>query len=187
MDTRIRPLETNGLWPGDKPVSWQVAVTEERNRQATEIHNTLVPDLAGILLHLEAAKEATESRPHELPRCTGSRKDNCLFFEPSKFRTSRNQELPSRYPLMLSTFCMSEAVGTATAKARFERFQFMNRHQSISADARSVKRTGRAGSWTKWPVQIRVSRWQYERFVPLVTRVRARVSGGELFQIVSGS
>ena len=60
-------------------------MTEERNRQATEIHNMLVPDLAGILLHLEAAKGATESRPHELLRCTGSRKSNCLFFELSKF------------------------------------------------------------------------------------------------------
>ena len=119
MDTRFRPLETNGLWPGDKPVSLQMAVTEERSRQATEIHNTLVPDLAGILLHLEAAKDATESRRHELLRCTGSRKNNCLFFEPSKFRTSRNQALPSRNPLMLSTFCISEAVGTAAAKPRF--------------------------------------------------------------------
>jgi hypothetical protein len=63
----------------------------------------------------------------------------------------------------------------------------MNRHPSISAEARSVKRTGRQGSWTKWPVQLRVSRWQHERFVPLVTRVRARLSGGELFQIVSGN
>src|SRR5208283_1526713 len=70
MDTRFRPLEANGLWPGDKPVSWQMAVPEERNRQATEIHNTLVPDRAGILPHLEAAKGATESRPPELLRCT---------------------------------------------------------------------------------------------------------------------
>jgi hypothetical protein len=119
MDTRLRPLETNRLWPGDKPVSSQMAVTEERNRQTTEIHKRLVPDLAGILLHLEAAKGGTESRPHELLRCTGSRKNNCLFFEPSKFRTSRNQALPSRYPLNLSTFCISEAIGTATAKPSF--------------------------------------------------------------------
>jgi hypothetical protein len=119
MDTRFRPLETNDLWPGDKQVSLQMAVTEERSRQATEIHNTLVPDLAGILLHLEAAKGATESRPHELPRSTGSRKNNCLFFEPSRFRTPRNQALPSRNPLMLSTFCISETVGTAAAKPRF--------------------------------------------------------------------
>jgi len=85
MDTRFRPLETNGFWPGDKPASWQMAVTEERSRQATEIHNMLVPDPAGVLLHLGAAKRATESRPHELLRCTGDRKNNCLFFEPSKF------------------------------------------------------------------------------------------------------
>ena len=119
MDTRFRPLETNGLWPGDEPVSWQIAVTEERNRQATEIHNMLVPDPVGILLHLAASKGATESRPHELLHRAGSQKNNCLFFEPSKSRTSCNQALPSRYPLKFSTFCLSEAVGTATAKPRF--------------------------------------------------------------------
>jgi len=94
-------------------------MTEERNRQATEIHNMLVPDRAGILLHLEAAKGATESRPHELLHCTGSRKNNCLFFEPSKFRTPCNEALPRHYPLKLSTFCIPEAVGTVTAKPRF--------------------------------------------------------------------
>ena len=47
------------------------------------------------------------------------RKNNCLFFEPSKFRTLCNEVLPSRYQLKLSTLCISEAVGTATAKPTF--------------------------------------------------------------------
>ena len=119
MDKRFRPLETNGLWAGDEPVSWQIAVAEERNRQATEIHDMLVPDLAAILLPLEEARGAAESRPHELLRCTGSLKNNCLFFESSEFRTSCNQAPPSPYPLKLCTFRISEAVGTATAKPTF--------------------------------------------------------------------
>jgi len=119
MDTRFRHLETNGLWPGDEPVSGQIAVTEQRNRPATEIHNELVPGFVEILLHLEAAKGATESRPHELLDRTGSRKNDCLFLEPSKFRTSCNEAHPSRYPLKLSMFCVSGVVGTASAKARF--------------------------------------------------------------------
>jgi hypothetical protein len=44
MDTRFLPLETNSLWPGDKPIPWQMAMTEERSQRATEIHNVLVPD-----------------------------------------------------------------------------------------------------------------------------------------------
>ena len=50
MDTRFRPLELNGLRPGDQPVSWLVAVIEERNRLAHEIHDPLVRDFAGIQL-----------------------------------------------------------------------------------------------------------------------------------------
>ena len=63
----------------------------------------------------------------------------------------------------------------------------MKKYPPISTQARSVKTTGTPCSWTKWPEQLRVSRWQHERFVPLVTRVRAKLSGGELFQIVSGN
>jgi len=37
MDTRFRSLETDRLCPGDEPVSWQVAGTEERMRLAGEI------------------------------------------------------------------------------------------------------------------------------------------------------
>ena len=74
-----------------------------------------------------------------------------------------------------------------TGRGRIRSLQSMNRHPSISADSRAVKQTGTASSWTKWPVQLRVSRRQHERFVPLVARLRAKVSGGELFQIVSAS
>ena len=115
MDTRFRTLKTNGLWP----VSWQLAVAEECNRLASEFHNTFASDLAGVLLHLEAAKGAAETLPHEPLRSTRGRKNNCLFFEYSKCRTSCHEAFPSRYPLKLSTFCISEVVGTATAKPRF--------------------------------------------------------------------
>lgn len=94
-------------------------MTEERNRQATKIHNALVPGPAGILLHLEAAKGTTESRLHELLHFTGSRKNNCLFFESSRFRTLCNEVLPCRYTWELSMLCMLEAPGTATAKQTF--------------------------------------------------------------------
>jgi hypothetical protein len=116
MDKRFQPFETSGLWPGDEPVSWQISVTEERNRQASEIHAMLVPGPPAILLDLAIAKGATESRPHELLRCTGSLNDNCLFFESSEFRSSCSQAPPNRYPVKLSTFCISRDVGTATAK-----------------------------------------------------------------------
>jgi len=119
MDKSFRPLETNDLWPEDEPVSSQIGVTEERNRQATETRDMLVPNLTAILLHLEVMKVSTKSKPPELLRCTGSLKNSCLFFESSEFRTSCNQARPSRYPLKLSTFCISEAVGMATAKPTF--------------------------------------------------------------------
>ena len=80
MDTRFGTLGTNGPWPGDEPVSWQIAVTEERNRQTTEIHNLLVPDPAGILLHLQAAEGATETRPHELLHCRGESEEQLFVF-----------------------------------------------------------------------------------------------------------
>jgi len=52
MDTRLRSLELNGLRSGAQPVSWPVAVIEERNRQAREICETLARDFAGIQLQL---------------------------------------------------------------------------------------------------------------------------------------
>jgi hypothetical protein len=119
MDTRFDLWKQKTFGPRTSRFSWQLAVTEECNRQATESPNMIVPDLAGILLHLEAAKGATQIRPHELLCCTESRKNDCLFFECSKFRVPCNEALPSRYTLQLSSFCMSEVVGTAAAKPRF--------------------------------------------------------------------
>jgi hypothetical protein len=63
----------------------------------------------------------------------------------------------------------------------------MRRHPPISAEAPSVKQTRRPGSPMRWPVQPRVARWQQVGFVPLITQMRARVSGGELFQTSSGN
>ena len=39
---------------GDLRVIWEMAVTEERNRLAREIHDTLLQSFAGIVLHTEA-------------------------------------------------------------------------------------------------------------------------------------
>jgi len=38
MDTRFRPLELNGLRPGDQPVSWQVAVLGWRAKSEHMTH-----------------------------------------------------------------------------------------------------------------------------------------------------
>jgi signal transduction histidine kinase len=66
MNTISRPLEFNGLRSGNQPDTWQSAVLEERNRLAGEIHDTLAQNFAGILLHLEAARAASNTRRHEL-------------------------------------------------------------------------------------------------------------------------
>lgn len=66
MNTTFQPLELNGLRSGNQPDTWQLAVLQERNRLAGEIHDTLVQNFAGILLHLEAARAATNSRRHRL-------------------------------------------------------------------------------------------------------------------------
>ena len=63
----------------------------------------------------------------------------------------------------------------------------MRRNPLISGEAPSLKRIRRPNSRMKWPIQLRVSGWQQDQFVPLITHLRARVSGGELFQIVSGN
>ena len=57
MDTCFRPLEVNGLRPGNESVAWQVAVTEERNLLAREVHDTLKHDFAGMLPPLEGQPE----------------------------------------------------------------------------------------------------------------------------------
>jgi len=98
---------------------WRRVVLEERNRFATEIHDMLVPGRARMLRHLEAAACATQSGQYELLRSAQSGKNNCLFFEPSKSRTSCNEALQSDYSLKPSTFCIPRPVGTATAKPTF--------------------------------------------------------------------
>ena len=104
MDTHFDLWKQTAFGPATNRFSWRLALTEERKPQATEIRSMRVPDFAGISLHFEAAKGATGSRPHEILHSTGSRKNNCLFFEPSKFRTTCNAALSSRYPLKLRTF-----------------------------------------------------------------------------------
>jgi len=107
MNTRFDPWKQTAFRPGTGRFSCQLAVSEEHNLQATKIHDMLVTDLAGMLPHREAAKGATEIRPRELPRRTGCRKNDCLFFERSKFRTPRNEAQTGRYTLMLSVLCSS--------------------------------------------------------------------------------
>jgi len=40
MDTRFRPMELSGLWPGDQPFLWQPAAIEGPNPPAREFHYT---------------------------------------------------------------------------------------------------------------------------------------------------
>ena len=57
MDTSFRTLEVNGLPPGNESVAWQMAVTEERNLLAREVHDALEHDFAGMLPQLEGQPE----------------------------------------------------------------------------------------------------------------------------------
>jgi signal transduction histidine kinase len=54
MEFICRHLETADRQRGNLRVIWEMAVTEERNRLAREIHDTLVQSFAGIVLHTEA-------------------------------------------------------------------------------------------------------------------------------------
>ena len=45
----------------------ELAVVEERNRMAREIHDTLAQGFTGIVLQLEAAEQASEESPAEVP------------------------------------------------------------------------------------------------------------------------
>ena len=45
----------------------ELAVLEERNRMAREIHDTLAQGFTGIVLQLEAAEQALDERPTEVP------------------------------------------------------------------------------------------------------------------------
>ncbi len=61
MDTCFQPLDLNGVRPGDQPVSWQVPAIEEYNRLASETHDTLERDFAGILPNPDAQLELQNS------------------------------------------------------------------------------------------------------------------------------
>ncbi len=54
MQIISQPLEMPDRQRGNLNVIWQMAVTEERNRLAREIHDTLLQSFAGIVLHTEA-------------------------------------------------------------------------------------------------------------------------------------
>ena len=54
METIFQHLEMADRQCGNLRVIWEMAVTEERNRLAREIHDTLVQSFAGIVLHTEA-------------------------------------------------------------------------------------------------------------------------------------
>jgi signal transduction histidine kinase len=54
METIVQHLEMADRQRGNLHVIWQMAVTEERNRLAREIHDTLLQSFAGIVLHAEA-------------------------------------------------------------------------------------------------------------------------------------
>ncbi|HWW01155.1 MAG TPA: sigma 54-interacting transcriptional regulator [Candidatus Acidoferrum sp.] len=66
MDTCSRSLAVNGLRPADQAVAWQVAVTEERNPPAREIHDMLVRDFAGIEPHLHPRQELQNTYQQEM-------------------------------------------------------------------------------------------------------------------------
>ena len=58
-----------------------MAVLEERNRMAREIHDTMAQGFTGIVLQLEAAEQAFENTPSEIPDHLGRAKDlarSCL-------------------------------------------------------------------------------------------------------------
>ena len=54
MQIISQPLEMADPQRGNFRVLWEMAVTEERNRLAREIHDTLLQSFAGIVLHTEA-------------------------------------------------------------------------------------------------------------------------------------
>lgn len=54
METFFQRLGMADQQRGNLHVIWQMAVTEERNRLAREIHDSLVQAFAGIVLHTEA-------------------------------------------------------------------------------------------------------------------------------------
>jgi hypothetical protein len=84
-------MELSGLWPGDQPFLWQLAVIAAHSRPEID---------AGL----------------RYPR---NRTNDCLFFESSKFRASAHELFLCHHPLKLTRFGISEVVGTLPAKPGF--------------------------------------------------------------------
>jgi len=65
MKTSFEPLEQNGLRPTDEMAAWRAAVIEEPNRPACDVQATLMPELAGVLSHLEAEPQLESAQLQE--------------------------------------------------------------------------------------------------------------------------
>ena len=65
MDICFPPLDLNGTQPGDQAVSWQVPGIEEYARLASETHETLEHDFAGILSNPDARLELQNTYQQE--------------------------------------------------------------------------------------------------------------------------
>jgi transcriptional regulator with GAF, ATPase, and Fis domain len=65
MDACFPALEVNSLRSGDLPAAWQVAVIEQCNPPAREIHATLVRDFTGIGPHLDPRLELQNTYQQE--------------------------------------------------------------------------------------------------------------------------
>ena len=69
MDTCFSPLDLNVVRPGDQAVSWQVPGIEEYARLASETHDTLEHDFAGILPNPDARLELQNTyQQEEVPK-----------------------------------------------------------------------------------------------------------------------
>jgi transcriptional regulator with GAF, ATPase, and Fis domain len=65
MDTCFLPLDLNSARPGDQAVSWQVPVIEEYARLASDTHDTIEQDFAGILPNPDARLELQNTYQQE--------------------------------------------------------------------------------------------------------------------------
>lgn len=88
-----------------------LAVLEERNRMAREIHDTMAQGFTGIVLQLEAAEQAFESAPGEIPDHLGRAKDlarTCL--------QEARRSVWNLLPRALEEHPLSEALGNEVAQ-----------------------------------------------------------------------
>jgi transcriptional regulator with GAF, ATPase, and Fis domain len=65
MDTCFLPLDLNSARPGDQAVSWQDPVIEEYARLASDTHDTIEQDFAGILPNPDARLELQNTYQQE--------------------------------------------------------------------------------------------------------------------------